>query len=132
MLVQIRYPDNRFDYVKENVLHGLIESRQIEGFRRSSGWATIGVDPLRQFERNFERNFDHKPVIDVKNIIQVEYNDHRYDYVAEELLNTLIESKQIIKFKRITGWVTVGVDHLRETNRTHTYRYPNEDKKRAV
>ena len=128
MLIQIRYPDNRFDYVKENMLHGLIESKQIKSFRRSSGWATIGVDPLRQFVRNF----DHKPAVGVKNIIQVEYKDNRYDYVTEGILDTMLESKQIIKFKRITGWVTVGVDPLRETNRKHTYRYPNEVNKRTV
>jgi len=128
MLIQVRYPDNRFDYVKDSVLHGLIESRQIAGFRRSSGWVTVGTDPLRQFQRNF----NHQPAAEVKNIVRVEYSDNRYDYVTEKKLDTLLESNQIVKFKRITGWVTIGVDPLRKPDRQHTYRYPNELKKRAI
>lgn len=128
MLIQVRYPDNRFDYVKEHMLHRLIESREITGFRRSSGWVTVGVDHVRQFQRNF----NHKPEVDVKNIIRVAYNDNRYDYVTEKILDNLIESNNIVKFKRITGWVTVGVDPLRKANREHTYRYPNELKKHAL
>jgi len=128
MLIQIRYPDNRFDYVNEKILHRLIESRTIAGFRRSSGWVTVGVDPLRQFQRNF----NHKPAAEVKNIVRVEYTDNRYDYVTEDKLDTLLESNLIVKFKRITGWVTIGVDPLRKPNRQHTFRYPNELKKRAL
>jgi hypothetical protein len=128
MLIQVRYPDNRFDYVKDNMLHRLIESRTITGFRRSSGWVTVGVDPLRQFQRNFT----HAPAVGVKNIVRVEYTDKRYDYVSEDRLDTLLESNQIAKFKRISGWVTIGVDPLRKPNRQHTFRYPNEMKKRSV
>jgi len=68
----------------------------------------------------------------VKNIVRVEYSDNRYDYVTEKKLDTLLESNQIVKFKRITGWVTIGVDPLRKPDRQHTYRYPNELKKRAI
>jgi hypothetical protein len=89
---------------------------------------TVGVDPLRQFQRNF----NHEPVVGVKNIVRVEYNDNRYDYVADEKLGSLIESKQIVKFKRITGWVMIGADQLRKMDREHTYRYPNELKKREA
>jgi hypothetical protein len=129
MLIQVRYPDNRFDYVKDSMLHGLIESRTITGFRRSSGWVTVGIDPLRQFQRNFNQ-INHKSAAEVKNIVRVEYNDNRYDYVTEKKLDSLLESSQIVKFKRITGWVTIGVDPLRKPGRPHTFRYPNELKKR--
>ena len=128
MLIQVRYPDNRFDYVKEHILHRLIESREITGFRRSSGWVTVGVDQVRQFQRNF----NHKPEVEVRNIIRVAYNDNSYDYVTEKILDNLIESNNIVKFRRITGWVTLGVDPLRKANREHTYRYPNELKKQAL
>ncbi|MBC8018832.1 MAG: hypothetical protein H7X83_09985 [Verrucomicrobia bacterium] len=64
-------------------------------------------------------------------MIRVAYNDNSYDYVTEKILDNLIESNNIAKFKRITGWVTVGVDPLRKANREHTYRYPNELKKQA-
>lgn len=128
MLIQVHYPDNHFDYVNERMLQGLIESRAISRFRRSSGWVTVGIDPIRQFQRNFK----HQPAREVKSIIRVAYNDNCYDYVTEKVLDVLIESNKIAKFKRITGWVTIGVDPLRKTNREHTYRYPNELKKCAV
>ena len=128
MLIQVRYPDNRFDYVKDSMLQMLIESRAITQFRRSSGWVTVGVDPLRQFQRNFS----HTPDEEAKGIVQVAYNDNRYDFVTEKMLDNLLESNKLVKFKRVTGWVTVGVDTLRKANREHTYRYPNELKKRAI
>jgi hypothetical protein len=128
MLIQVRYPDNRFDYVNEHTLHRLIKSRSILGFRRSSGWVTVGVEPLRQFQRNFT----YQPDVVVKNLVRVAYSDNRYDYVTEDRLATLIESNQIVKFKRITGWVTIGIDPLRKANREYTYRYPNELKKRIL
>ena len=128
MLIQVHYPNNRFDYVNEHILHRLIESREISRFRRSSGWVIVGVDPLRQFQRNFK----HNPEVEVKNIVRVAYDDNSYDYVTDKILDTLIDSNRIVKFKRITGWVTLGADPLRNANREHTFRYPNELKKRSI
>jgi hypothetical protein len=53
MLIQVHYPDNRFDYVKENMLDLLIETKKITRFRRSSGWVTLGVDPVRMKRREY-------------------------------------------------------------------------------
>jgi len=53
MLIQINYPDNRFDYVKEHVLDTLIETKKIVRFKRSSGWVTLGVDPVRMSKREY-------------------------------------------------------------------------------
>lgn len=128
MLIHVNYADNRFDYIKDHMLHGLIESRAIARFRRSSGWVTVGVGPLRQFQRNFKT----VPVAEVKTMIRVAYDDSRYDYVTDTMLTSLIETNKIMKFKRITGWVTVAVDPLRAARREYTYRYPNEMKKRVV
>ena len=128
MLIQVLYPDNRFDYVKDNMLHGLIESRAIARFKRSSGWVTVGVDPLRQFNRSTGQV---KPDVGVKKIIRVEYSDNRFDYVTNEMLDSLIESNKIVKFMRSTGWVTLGVDPLRKVKREHSYSYPNELRGRA-
>ncbi len=128
MLIQVHYADNRFDYVKDSMLQKLIISNEIIGFRRSSGWVTVGREPLRRFQRVAS----YKPTEEVKNIVQVEFTDNRYDYVSDRMLDVLIESNKIVKFKRITGWVTVGVDPLRAANRGYTYRYPNELKKRSV
>jgi hypothetical protein len=128
MLIQVKYPDNRFDYVKDDVLHSLIKSNGIMTFRRSSGWVTIGVDPLRQFNRGSSAIQSDG----FKSIVQVELSDNRYDYVSDKMLDTLIESNKIVKFKRITGWVTVGVDPLRAANRGYTYRNPSELKRRTL
>jgi hypothetical protein len=48
MLIQVSYSDERFDYVKDFMLDQLIDSGQITGFRRTSGWVTVGVDPVRK------------------------------------------------------------------------------------
>jgi hypothetical protein len=53
MLIQVSYPDNRFDYVKDTVLDILIETRRISRFRRSSGWVTLGLDPVRTNKREY-------------------------------------------------------------------------------
>ncbi|RII30216.1 MAG: hypothetical protein CXR30_07805 [Geobacter sp.] len=47
MLIQVKYPDDRYDYVKERTLDLLIESDKITEFKRSTGWVKIGVDPIR-------------------------------------------------------------------------------------
>jgi hypothetical protein len=52
MLIHVNYPDNRYDYVKDTILHGLIESGKIARFKRYSGWATVGVDPVRKVQRD--------------------------------------------------------------------------------
>lgn len=47
MMIRIRYPDGRFDMVKATRLDDLIESEEIEGFRRVTGWVVLGKDPVR-------------------------------------------------------------------------------------
>jgi len=48
MLIQVMYPGNNFDYVKDFMLDKLIESKGISMFRRSGGWVSIGTDPVRK------------------------------------------------------------------------------------
>ncbi len=52
MLIQIFRTGNRYDYVKDFVLDSLIESKEIVKFRRSTGWVTIGADPIRRNKRD--------------------------------------------------------------------------------
>jgi len=47
MMVRIIYHDNRYDMVKSTRLDDLISSNAVAKFERSSGWVTIGVDPVR-------------------------------------------------------------------------------------
>ncbi|HBA88078.1 MAG TPA: hypothetical protein DCZ75_08865 [Geobacter sp.] len=47
MLVQVNWTNNRYDYVHDYLLDSLIEAGVVARFLRSSGWVTIGVDPVR-------------------------------------------------------------------------------------
>ncbi len=50
-------------------------------------------------------------------LINVMYTDHRFDMVKADRLEGFIRRGEILKFKRSTGWVTIGVDPIREDNR---------------
>lgn len=43
--------------------------------------------------------------------------DDHYDYVDDLLLDSLIKSNQIVKFKRNRAWVTVGIAPIRANKR---------------
>lgn len=47
-------------------------------------------------------------------IIPVKYSDGTMDRVQSILLDTLILSGAITKFKRGNGWVTIGLDPIRK------------------
>ena len=47
MLVPVNWSNNRYDYVNDFVLDRFIEAGVVIKFLRSSGWATVGVDPTR-------------------------------------------------------------------------------------
>jgi hypothetical protein len=51
LLIHVIRKDNHFDYVKDFMLDLLIASKTIVKFKRSSGWVTIGVDPIRMKKR---------------------------------------------------------------------------------
>ena len=65
-------------------------------------------------------------------LIQVNYPDNTFDYVKEDVLDTLIETNKIIRFRRSSGWVTLGVDPVRRTKREYTYKIPSEMRKLEV
>lgn len=47
MLVRVRFRDGRIDLVPSKKLDELIVMSDIEQFERSSGWVTLGRDPVR-------------------------------------------------------------------------------------
>ncbi|ACH39918.1 MAG: hypothetical protein ACD_55C00158G0002 [uncultured bacterium] len=47
-------------------------------------------------------------------LIQVAYDDEKYDYVKDFMLEKLIDTGAISKFRRSSGWVHVGVDPIRK------------------
>jgi len=115
MLIQVHYPDNRYDFVDKRMLSSLIESREIFRFKRSSGWVIVGVDPLRRIQRKsaVELVPEKKQGGTVTNFIRVEYSDFSFGYVSAEVLDGLIESCKIVKFQRKSGWVSVGLEPTR-------------------
>jgi len=62
-------------------------------------------------------------------LIQVNYLDGRHDYVKDFVLDHLIESKEIARFRRCTGWVTIGVDPVRRKVRSTPPRSPHDVKR---
>ena len=52
-------------------------------------------------------------VFRLRNLIKVRYSDGQVDKIPRPLLNTMIESKKIIEFKRKDGWVVIGRDAIR-------------------
>jgi hypothetical protein len=51
MMIPVQYNDGRHDMVKPQLLDRLLNSRRVVGFKRSSGWVTVGSDPIRGQER---------------------------------------------------------------------------------
>ena len=47
MMVRVMYHDGMTEMVRPPVLQHLIETGKIHKFRRSDGWAILGVDPIR-------------------------------------------------------------------------------------
>ena len=47
MLIRVKYDDNSFGMVDDRDLEQLIADEKIVGFQRTSGWVTIGRDPVR-------------------------------------------------------------------------------------
>ena len=47
MMIRVMYSDGRFDLVKQMMLDLLLAKDRIASFRRSSGWAVVGRDPIR-------------------------------------------------------------------------------------
>jgi hypothetical protein len=57
-------------------------------------------------------------------LIRVQYDDNRYDMLKDVRLEEMITSKQITRFQRSDGWVTIGIDPVRGTKTDFTYSGP--------
>ncbi|TNF52474.1 MAG: hypothetical protein JSV71_02000 [Nitrospiraceae bacterium] len=47
MIVRVLYRNEKYDMVKASSLDLLINSRKIKKFKRSEGWAVMGLDRVR-------------------------------------------------------------------------------------
>jgi hypothetical protein len=54
-------------------------------------------------------------------LIHIMRTGNHYDYVKNFVLDILIASKEIVKFERSTGWVTVEVDPIRGSRRDSVF-----------
>jgi hypothetical protein len=64
--------------------------------------------------------FTHRtPNSENQHRIDVIMGDGTQHHVTPKVLDVLLESNRITKFKRSSGWVTVGVDPIRATSRNH-------------
>ncbi|MEJ2492339.1 MAG: hypothetical protein P8Y91_02345 [Desulfuromonadales bacterium] len=46
-MIRVMYTDGRFDMVKPEMLDLLLAKHSVSSFKRDSGWAVVGRDPLR-------------------------------------------------------------------------------------
>ena len=54
MLVQVKWKNGGFDYVRDFMLDCLLGTGVVESFLRSSGWVTPGVDPMRSLSGGYD------------------------------------------------------------------------------
>ncbi|MCD6186692.1 MAG: hypothetical protein J7K09_00895 [Desulfuromusa sp.] len=47
MLIRVRYKDGRINLIPSKNLDELIVMSEIDQFERSTGWITVGRDPIR-------------------------------------------------------------------------------------
>jgi hypothetical protein len=52
-------------------------------------------------------------------------NDKHYDYVNDFMLDGLIKSKKIVKFKRNTEWVNAGAAPIRDNKPDRVFHSSN-------
>jgi hypothetical protein len=52
MMIRVMYSDGRFDMVKSSMLDNLLDQQSVTSFKRSSGWAVVGRDPVRSSGRS--------------------------------------------------------------------------------
>ena len=52
-------------------------------------------------------------------LIKVMYEDGKIGKIESSQLDDLIHSRKITKFQRSSGWVTIGVDQIREVRRDY-------------
>jgi hypothetical protein len=57
-------------------------------------------------------------------MLVVRTNNH-YDYVNDFILDGLIKSKEIVKFKRNTEWVNVGAAPVRDSKQNRAFHSSN-------
>ena len=63
MLINVVYENGKYGSVEDFELDGLIEQRKIKRFLRSTGWCTLGIDPVRKEPRHDYKGPERRRVI---------------------------------------------------------------------
>jgi hypothetical protein len=53
MLIKVMHEDGKIGEIESYQLDDLIHSNKIKKFKRSSGWVTVGVDPVREVREDY-------------------------------------------------------------------------------
>jgi hypothetical protein len=65
-------------------------------------------------------------------LIHVITKDGAYQHLAPPVLDVLLEKNHAMKFKRSSGWITVGIDPIRVKDRRETSRLFNGPDRRSA
>lgn len=60
MMIRVMYSDGRFDMVKPPMLDNLLSRQVVTSFKRNTGWAVVGRDPLRTSNRTSHRGTERR------------------------------------------------------------------------
>ena len=64
--------------------------------------------------------------------IEAIIGDGTHHLLMPSVLDVLLENNQVVKFKRSSGWVTVGIDPIRFKNRREASRSFNGHDRRSA
>ncbi|MDH4026637.1 MAG: hypothetical protein OEU57_14635 [Desulfuromonadales bacterium] len=67
-----------------------------------------------------------------QNPIEVIMSDGTYHHLTPQVLDVLLENNRVIKFRRESGWVAVGVDPIRLKSRSEASHIFNGHERRAT
>jgi hypothetical protein len=76
MKIEVIRRDNSVEVVEDYFLQLMIDMDEITSFKRSSGWVTIGVDPIRSSKRSFHGRDQRMPSFGAHDLWRVD-NRHR-------------------------------------------------------
>ena len=65
-------------------------------------------------------------------LISVVYSNGKHDLVKGFLLSKLIDDKNIVKFKRSDGWISITANNIRRTGEKHLYHGPERRQQNPV
>jgi hypothetical protein len=60
MLIRVMYSDGSFDMVKPRLLDNLLDQQKVTSFKRTTGWAVVGRDVIRNPTRNDYRGTERR------------------------------------------------------------------------